>query len=83
MDWMTLAGVIITGACSVLAVVLSNNKANEATDAKLHESQAVTNTKLDTLTQKVDSMAGIYNDVHQLKTDVAVLKLEVSHFKEK
>ena len=51
--WLTLAGVIITGVSSVIAVVLTNNKSNREVDAKLDKQQAVTDTKLEELTREV------------------------------
>ena len=51
--WLTLVGVIVTGACSVIAVVLTNNKSNREVDAKLDKQQAVTDTKLEELTREV------------------------------
>ena len=44
---------MITGVATVAAVVLTNNKANQAVDAKLDKAQAVTDTKLDILTDEV------------------------------
>ena len=43
----------ITGVLSVIAVFLSNSKANSDMDAKLDKAQAVTDTKLDALTDEV------------------------------
>ena len=51
--WLTLAGVIVTGVSSVIAVVLTNNKSNREFDAKLDKQQAVTDTKIDELTREV------------------------------
>lgn len=44
---------LVTGLCSVLAVYLSNSKANSDMDAKLDKHQAVTDTKLEALTDEV------------------------------
>lgn len=43
----------ITGVLSVIAVFVSNSKANSDMDAKLDKAQAVTDTKLDALTDEV------------------------------
>lgn len=51
--WLTLAGVIVTGVSSVIAVILTNNKSNREVDAKLDKQQAVTDTKLEELTREV------------------------------
>ena len=44
---------IITGIASVLGVVITNSKSNRDMDAKLDKAQAVTQTKLDALTEEV------------------------------
>lgn len=44
---------IITGVATVLAVVLTNSKSNREVDAKLDKQQAVTETKLENLTNEV------------------------------
>lgn len=44
---------VITGIATVLAVVLTNSKSNAAVDAKLDKQQAITETKLDALTEEV------------------------------
>lgn len=43
----------ITGVLSVIAVFVSNSKANTEMDAKLDKAQAITDTKLDELTREV------------------------------
>lgn len=43
----------ITGVLSVIAVFVSNSKANSDMDAKLDKAQAITDTKLDELTREV------------------------------
>ena len=49
----TLIGTIFVGICSVLGVVITNNKANRDFDAKLDKTQAVTDCKIDELTREV------------------------------
>lgn len=44
---------IITGVATVMAVVLTNSKSNREVDAKLDKQQAVTETKLENLTNEV------------------------------
>ena len=43
----------VTGAATVLTVLLTNNRNNRDMNAKLEKSQAVTDTKLDELTREV------------------------------
>ena len=44
---------IITGIATVLAVIITNARSSRDMDAKLDKSQAVTETKLDILTEEV------------------------------
>lgn len=44
---------LITGGLSVLAVVITNNAANQKFAAQLEKQQAVTDTKLEELTREV------------------------------
>lgn len=48
-----LGGSVVVAAVSLVGVVISNRRASQATDAALHEAQAVTDTKLDELTREV------------------------------
>ncbi|MBQ3049188.1 MAG: hypothetical protein IJC94_04445, partial [Oscillospiraceae bacterium] len=43
----------VTGAATVLTVLLTNNRSNRDMNSKLEKSQAVTDTKLDELTREV------------------------------
>lgn len=49
----TLIGTIFVGICSVLGVVITNNKANRDFDAKLDKAQAITDYKIEELTREV------------------------------
>lgn len=44
---------VVTGVATVLAVILTNSRSSRDMDAKLDKSQAVTETKLDALTEEV------------------------------
>jgi len=44
---------VITGVATVVAVIITNNRSNRDMDAKLDKAQAVTETKLDALTDEV------------------------------
>ncbi|MBQ2755567.1 MAG: hypothetical protein IJF27_02725 [Oscillospiraceae bacterium] len=44
---------VVTGAATVLTVLLTNNRSNRDMNSKLEKSQAVTDTKLDELTREV------------------------------
>ena len=49
----TLIGTIFVGICSVVGVVITNNKANRDFDAKLDKAQAITDYKIEELTREV------------------------------
>lgn len=44
---------VITGVSTVVAVIITNSRSNRDMDAKLDKAQAVTETKLDALTDEV------------------------------
>jgi len=44
---------VITGVATVVAVIITNSRSNRDMDAKLDKAQAVTETKLDALTDEV------------------------------
>ena len=44
---------VITGVATVVAVIITNSRSNRDMDAKLDKAHAVTETKLDTLTDEV------------------------------
>jgi len=44
---------LVSGAATVLAVILTNSRSSREMDAKLDKAQAVTDTKLDELTREV------------------------------
>lgn len=49
----TLIGTIFVGICSVLGVIITNNKANRDFDTKLDKAQAITDYKIEELTREV------------------------------
>lgn len=53
MDVTSIIVALITGAATVLAVVITNTKGNEKMTAEMKTSQAVTDTKLVELTREV------------------------------
>ena len=44
---------VITGVATVVAVIITNSRSNRDMDAKVDKAQAVTETKLDALTDEV------------------------------
>lgn len=57
--WITIVVAVVTGACSIAGVILSNNKANREMTAKMGKQQAVfeahVSEKIDRLTEKVEA----------------------------
>lgn len=49
----TLIGTIFVGICSVLGVIITNNKANRDFDFKLDKAQVITDYKIEELTREV------------------------------
>ena len=49
----TLIGTIFVGICSVLGVIITNNKAHRDFDSKLDKAQAITDYKIEELTREV------------------------------
>lgn len=55
MDWAAVIGTAITAVSSVIAVIITNRASNREITHKLETHQAVTDTKLQTLTDEVRS----------------------------
>lgn len=81
--WLTLVGVIVTGACSVIAVVLTNNKSNREVDAKLDKQQAVTDTKLEELTREVRLHNNFAERIPVIETQMKVANHRIDDLEKK
>ena len=74
---------IITGVATVAAVVLTNNKANQAVDAKLDKAQAVTDTKLDILTDEVRKHNNFAQRIPVIEEQIKVANHRISDLEKK
>lgn len=81
--WLTLAGVIVTGVSSVIAVILTNNKSNREVDAKLDKQQAVTDTKLEELTREVRSHNNFAQRIPVIETQMKVTNHRIDDLEKK
>ena len=52
-DFVSIIVAIITGGLSLIGVIFTNMKSNKSIESKLSISQAVTDTKIDMLTEEV------------------------------
>lgn len=69
---------LITGACSVLAVILTNSQSNKAIDIKLDKTIAILEERITHLTQQVEKHNSIVERVYKLEGEVKEIK---SHIK--
>lgn len=81
--WLTLAGVIITGVSSVIAVILTNNKSNREVDSKLDKQQAVTDTKLEELTREVRLHNNFAERIPVIETQMKVANHRIDDLEKK
>ena len=77
----TLIAVIITGGLALVGVIITNMMSNRNIENKLVTAQAVTDTKIEALTNEVrrhnnfaEKIPVIENDIAQLKEDVKELR---------
>lgn len=77
----TLIAAIITGGLALVGVIITNMMSNSNIENKLVTAQAVTDTKIEALTNEVrkhnnfaEKIPVIENDIAQLKEDVKELR---------
>lgn len=77
----TLIAAIITGGLALVGVIITNMMSNRNIENKLVTAQAVTDTKIEALTNEVrrhnnfaEKIPVIENDIAQLKEDVKELR---------
>lgn len=63
---------LITGGCSVLAVIITNTIANQKFTQQLEKQQAITDTKLEELTREVREHNGFAHRVPVLEEQMRV-----------
>ena len=74
---------VITGIATVLAVILTNSKSNAAVDAKLDKQQAITETKLDALTEEVRKHNSFAQRVPVLEEQMKVVNRRIDTIEKK
>lgn len=74
---------VITGVATVAAVVLTNSKSNAAVDAKLDKQQAITETKLDALTEEVRKHNSFAQRVPVLEEQMKVANHRIADLEKK
>lgn len=73
---------LITGVASVVAVIYTNKTSNDKMQKQLEINQAVTEEKIDTLTQSVEKHNKVVERVFKLETNVENIKETVNELKE-
>ena len=72
---------IISGALTLIGVIVSNIGANRKMESQLEIHQAVTETKLETLTEEVRKHNNFASRVPVIEKDIEYLKHEVEDIK--
>lgn len=81
--WLVFAGTIITAAGSIIAVVLTNNRANREIISKMESSDAVQEEKISELTREVRKHNNFAERVPILEGDMKVLKEQIKDIRYK
>ena len=79
--WLVFAGTIITAAGSIIAVVLTNNRANHEIISKMESSDAVQEEKIAELTREVRKHNNFAERVPILEGDMKVLKEQIQNIR--
>ena len=73
---------LITGGCSILAVILTNRSANDKMMQSMNINQAVTDSKIEELTREVREHNNFAKRVPLLEKDMEYLKDQVRDLSE-
>lgn len=73
---------VITGACSVLAVVITNNHSNNKMQTEMKTAQAVTEEQIKELTREVRTHNDFAMRIPVLELEIASLKARVASLEE-
>ena len=83
-EMLGLIGAIITGVLSLLGVIITNNNSNRKVENQIQMSQAITDTKLENLTEEVKKhnefatrIPVMENRIDNLEKDVRGIKDEI------
>ena len=80
---LSLLGSIIVALIGFLGVVISNNASNKSIENKIITNQAVTDTKLENLTEEVRRHNEFASKVPVLENRVSMLEYEVKEIRQK
>ena len=73
---------LITGACSVVAVIISNNKSNKEMQHQMEIHQAVTDEKITELTREVREHNNFAHRMPVVENDIKTIKQSINELKE-
>ena len=79
--WLVFAGTIITAAGSIIAVVLTNNRANREIISRMESSDAVQEEKIAELTREVRKHNNFAERVPILEGEMKVLKEQIKNIR--
>lgn len=72
---------LITGGISLIGVVVTNNNSNKSIENKLTVSQAITDTKLDNLTEEVRKHNNFAMKIPLIEKDIERMKDDINELK--
>lgn len=75
--WLLFAGTIITAGASVLAVVITNNRANREVTAKIETVNAVQEEKITELTREVRKHNNFAERIPAIEGDIKLVKDQI------
>lgn len=80
-SWLVFAGTIVTAAGSIIAVVLTNNRANREIISRMESSDAVQEEKIAELTREVRKHNNFAERIPILEGDMKVLKEQIKNIR--
>lgn len=78
MNWDAVICALITGLCSLIGVVVSNNRSNAKIQSKIETNQAVTNCEIKELTREVREHNNFAKRIPVTENDIEHLKCEIN-----
>ena len=79
---VTVIASIITGILALVGVIITNSSSNREIENKLATNQAITETKLENLTEEVRKHNNFASEIPVLKTRVEMLEHTVKELKD-
>lgn len=78
---LSFIGTVIVGGLSLIGVILTNASSNKRMENQLLTSQAVTDTKIENLTEEVKKHNNFASKIPVIETKIEMLEKEVQHLK--